>query len=108
MIKLKLGLLAGIIVVIVGAIGSATISTSSADPSPPPPPCARKVFKTKMIKAACTGTRVKPGGQADAKAAMQKFAADHSIKCAKCHTTFSPDYKIKDTAFKHYQELGGK
>jgi hypothetical protein len=102
MVKLKLFT---ILTVTIAALGVAALSDSSADPSAPQA-CIRKVFKTKMIKEACTS---KPaGGRETAKVAMQKFAADHKVKCTECHTTFAPDYKIKDTAFKRYQELGGK
>jgi mono/diheme cytochrome c family protein len=93
----------------VGVLAIATLATSSADPAPALPPCARKVFKTQMIKAACTGTPDAPGGQPVAKAAMRKFVADHRItQCAECHTDQAPNYPLKDTALKHYQELGGK
>lgn len=102
----KLGLFVSLITVV--TLGVATMF-SLADAADPPPPCTRKVFKTKMIKEACIGTPGKPGGQADAKAAMRKFVAEHKIaQCAECHATLEPTYKLKDTGFKRYQELGGK
>jgi hypothetical protein len=104
----KLGMLT-IIFGTVSALAIATLATSSADPAPAPLPCTRKVFKTEMIKAACTGTHDAPGGQAAAKTAMRKFVADHKIsQCAECHADQAPSYPLKDTALKHYKELGGK
>jgi hypothetical protein len=104
----KLGMLT-VIFSTVGALALAMLATSSADSAPAPPPCTRKAFKTEMIKAACTGTPDAPGGQAAAKAAMRKFVADHKIaQCSECHADQAPFYPLKDTALKHYKELGGK
>jgi hypothetical protein len=99
----KLGLFT-VIFGTVGAIAVATLATSSADPAPAPLPCARKTFKTQMVREACTS-----GGQAAAKTAMRKFVADHKVaQCAECHADQAPSYPLKDTALKHYKELGGK
>lgn len=104
----KFGLISSMLVAVT-AFGIATlVPFASADP-PPPAPCFRKTFQTKMIKEACTGTKAKPGTQLDAKAAMQKFNTEHKItKCFECHATLAPQYDLKDTALKHYKELGGQ
>jgi hypothetical protein len=103
----KFGLLT-IMITAATALGVATLSTPSAS-ADPPATCFRKTFKTKMIKAACAGTVGKPGTQLDAKAAMRKFVADHQItQCAECHADLAPNYPLKDTALKHYKELGGE
>jgi len=95
-------------VVVAATLVAATLSSVpvAADP---PTTCFRKVFQTKMVKAACTGTAAKPGTQLDAKAAMRKFVADHKIaQCAECHADLAPKYPLKDTALKHYKDLGGE
>ena len=99
----KLGMFTVIFGTVV-ALAVATLTTSSADPAPAGPPCNRKVFKTQMVKEACAS-----GGQAAAKTAMRKFVADHKIaQCAECHDDQAPFYPLKDTALKHYKDLGGK
>jgi len=104
----KLGLLATVFGTI-AALAVATLSPSPANADPSP--CQRKEaeFKTEMVKAACLGTKDKPGNQEAAKDAMKKFNKDHNIKsCNECHSKLAPTYELKDTGLKRYQELGGK
>ncbi len=104
----KLGLLATVFATI-AALTVATFAPSAANADPSP--CQRKPeeFKTEMVKTACVGTKDKPGNQDAAKDAMKKFNKDHNIKsCNDCHSKLAPTYELKDTALKHYQELGGK
>ena len=71
--------------------------------------CARKEFKTQMVKDACT-----KGGQAEAKKVMKKFlstakAKDATVKdCKSCHTTLSPDYKLTPNGLELFKKVGGK
>lgn len=102
----KLGLISSI-VAIVAALGLATFTSSTADADGGA--CARKEFKTELVKNACTGTKDKPGNQDAAKDAMKKFNKDHHIKsCNDCHKKLAPNYELNDDGLKHFQELGGK
>jgi hypothetical protein len=109
MARLHASLIASV-VAFVAAIGIATLASAPAD-ADDATPCVRKDkdFKTEMVKAACTGTAGKPGSQQAAKDAMKQFNKDHNIKsCNDCHSKLAPTYDLKDTAVKHFQELGGK
>jgi hypothetical protein len=65
--------------------------------------CARKEFKTELVKDAC-----KKGGQAEAKKAMREFmkkakkASGDKITCTSCHTKSSGDYPLKKDALKTF------
>jgi hypothetical protein len=101
----KLGIFSSLIA-LVAALGIASMSASADDKAGP---CVRKDFKTEMVKAACTGTKDKPGNQDAAKDAMKKFNKEHNIKsCNECHSKLAPNYELKDTGLKRFQELGGK
>jgi len=101
----KLGLISSL-VALVAALTFASMSASAEDVTP----CKRTDFKTALVKDACTkGFGDKKAGQEAAKEAMKKFNKDNNIKsCNDCHSKLAPSYDLKDTALKHYQELGGK
>lgn len=71
--------------------------------------CARKEFKTEMVKQACA-----KGGQQEAKKVMKKFlskakADNPEIKnCKSCHTSLKPDYKLAPKGFEMFKAAGGK
>src|SRR5438552_10062783 len=97
----KLGLFATI-TAILGALTFASMSSSEADKDPND--CARKDYKTDMVKSACT-----KGGQKAAKEAMQAFNKDKKIKsCNQCHSKLAPKYELKADAVDQFKKLGGK
>lgn len=71
--------------------------------------CARKAFKTELVKNACA-----KGGQKEAKKVMKKFMAaakkkNPAIKnCKSCHTNLKPKYELKADGLKMYKGAGGK
>lgn len=71
--------------------------------------CARKEFKTEMVKKACV-----KGGQQEAKKVMKKFLSQAKAKnpeiknCKSCHTTLKPDYKLTPDGFDMFAKAGGK
>jgi hypothetical protein len=49
------------------------------------------------------------GGQAAAKDAMKRFAAEHGIKsCNQCHTKLAPTYELKSDGFAQFAKITGK
>ncbi len=88
----------GSIVAIVGALTFATMSSSQAGD-----PCARKDFKTTLLKNAC-----QQGGQKAAKDAMKAFMKDKKIKdCKQCHTKLAPSYELKADGLEQFKKAGG-
>src|SRR5689334_22497479 len=66
-------------------------------------PCARKDYKTTLVKEAC-----EKGGQPAAKEAMKAFAKDKKIKsCNLCHSKLAPSYALKPDALEEFAKLGG-
>lgn len=99
----KLGLFATL-AAIVGALTFASVSSSTADDKKAVNDCAKKEYKTEMVKAAC-----EKGGQKEAKAVMQAFNKDKKIKsCNQCHTKLAPKYELKADAVEQFSKLGGK
>lgn len=93
--KLALGILAGASVAIF-SLSTPQIADAGKD-------CARKEFKTELVKAAC-----KKGGQKAAKKAMRKFmkkakkATKEKMTCTTCHSKSSGDYPLKKDGLKRY------
>ncbi|GAB4558140.1 MAG: hypothetical protein Tsb0020_02890 [Haliangiales bacterium] len=82
--------------------------TSAPNPAQAADDCARKDFKTELIKAACS-----KGGQKEAKKEMKKFLSqakkqDSSLTCKSCHTKLKPSYDLKPDGLEMYKKLGGK
>lgn len=97
----KLGVFATL-AAIVGALTFASMSSSTADDKKND--CARKDYKTEMVKQAC-----EKGGQKEAKAAMQAFNKEKKLKsCNGCHTKLAPKYELKADAVEQFAKLGGK
>ena len=100
---MKIGLIASI-ATIAGALAVATFTTTGTAAAQEP--CQRTVFKTEMVRDACTK---KDGGQKDAKDAMKKFNKDNKItSCNKCHSKLAPNYELKADGLKQFNDLGGK
>ena len=101
----KLGIFSSVIA-LVAALGLASMNATADDGGP----CKRTDFKTELVKNACTkGTKDKKAGQEAAKDEMKAFMKAKGIKtCNECHSKLSPNYELKDTGLKHFQELGGK
>ncbi len=88
----------GFMVTIVGALTFAGMSSSQAGD-----PCARKDFKTTLVKNAC-----QQGGQKGAKDAMKAFMKDKKIKdCKQCHTNLAPSYELKADGLAQFKKAGG-
>lgn len=70
--------------------------------------CARKAFKTKLVKDACKKD------QKAAKKAMREFVkeakkvAKTKVTCSTCHEKTSGAYPLKKDGLKKYKEWGGK
>ena len=79
-------------------------------------PCARKSFKTKLVKAACSdGYTNKKGkkyaaGQKAAKKAMADFAKKAELACDDCHTSLKKKdgFPLTKDALKKFKSNGGK
>lgn len=88
----------GSIVTLVGALTFARMSSSQAGD-----PCARKDFKTTLLKNAC-----QQGGQKAAKDAMKAFMKDKKIKdCKQCHSKLAPSYELKADGLVQFKKAGG-
>ncbi len=97
----KLSLFAGI-ATILGALTFAGVSSTpeaqAADA------CKTTVFKTEMVKAACT-----TGGQKAAKDVMKKWMKEKKLKsCNQCHAKLAPSYELKKDGVQQFEKLGGK
>ena len=101
----KLGILSSLIAIAL-ALGISTQVSADDDAGP----CKRKDFKTELVKTACTkGTKDKKAGQEAAKDVMKAFMKEKGVKtCNECHNKLSPEYTLKDTGLKRFQDLGGK
>ena len=67
-------------------------------------PCARKDFKTSLVKSAC-----EKGGQDAAKDAMKAFSKDKGIKsCNQCHAKLAPTYELKADGLEQFAKAGGQ
>ncbi|MFN0248411.1 MAG: hypothetical protein ACKV2T_16080 [Kofleriaceae bacterium] len=65
--------------------------------------CARKDFKTTLIKEAC-----QKGGQTAAKDAMKAFMKKAKLKdCKACHTKLAPGYELKPDGLDKFKKAGG-
>jgi hypothetical protein len=100
----KLGLLA-MVLGIAGVVGISALSANAKDA-----PCHRTVFKTELIKNACSGDK---GSQKAAKDAMKQFLKDNKSKkpgldCTTCHAKLAPEYPLKPDALDTFKSLGGK
>lgn len=100
--KLALVLLAGAS----AAILSLSAAPQSADAGGKP--CARKEFKTELVKNACKKD------QAAAKKVMRDFVkqakakSGQDVTCSTCHTKTSGDYPLKADGLKKFKDWGGK
>ena len=99
--KLALTILAGASIAILSLAAAPQADAGDA--------CARKEFKTELVKKAC-----EKGGQAEAKKVMKKFMAsakkvNAAIKnCKSCHEGLKPDYKLTKDGLKMFKDAGGK
>lgn len=97
--KLALILIAGASIAI---LGLATPQSADAGDA-----CARKAFKTDLVKKAC-----EKGGQAEAKKAMKAFlkqAKKQKIagvkNCKSCHSALKPDYKLTKNGLELFKKV---
>jgi hypothetical protein len=89
----------GTLTSIVCALTFAHVSSSEAADA-----CARKDFKTTLVKQAC-----QQGGQKAAKDAMKAFNKENKIKsCNQCHAKLAPSYELKADGYEQFVKLGGK
>ena len=98
--KLALTILAGASV--------ACLSLSSPQPADAGKACARKEFKTQLIKDACKKD------QKAAKKAMRDFVkkakkvSKSKVTCKTCHTKTSGAYGLKKDGLEKFKQWGGK
>ena len=90
--------------IILAGASVAILSLSAPQTADAGKDCARKEFKTDLVKNAC-----KKGGQKAAKKAMRTFmkkakkATKKKMTCKTCHTKASGDYPLKKDGLKEYQ-----
>lgn len=91
--------------IILAGASVAVLSLSSPQVADAGKDCARKEFKTDLIKNAC-----KKGGQKAAKKAMREFmkkakkATKKKMTCKTCHTKASGKYPLKKDGLDLYTE----
>lgn len=69
--------------------------------------CETTRFETELVRVAC-----EKGGKSAARSAMSVFqkkakAQRSNLDCRSCHSTMSPQYRLKPTALEQFRALGG-
>ncbi len=89
-------------------LATAALSLTPHEADASSKPCARKEFKTELVKQACA-----EGGQRAAKKAMKAFVkkakkakgGDPDLACDSCHKKMGGDYPTKPEALDKLQKL---
>lgn len=94
--------------IILAGMSAAILSLSAPQEADAGKACARKTFKTQLIKKACKKD------QKAAKKAMRKFmkkakkVAKEKVTCRTCHKKSSGSYPLKKDGLEKYKQWGGK